>query len=336
MMTPKRKSRMLAGDIGGTKTYLGLFEAGENRPDLKILETYASQKYKSLANMIKDFLDKHPLRLDSACFGVAGPVINGTCKVTNLPWVISEDRIRKWLSLSKVKLMNDLAATAMAIPVLGGRERRALNRVKEKKGLNIGLVAPGTGLGQALLVGQEGSYIPVSSEGGHVDFAPTSETQIELWRFLHRRYGHVSVERVISGTGLWDIYSWLKQSGQYKEPAWLGQEIQNGDPPQVISKTALAKKSPICEKSLEIYVSIMGAVSGNLALTALTTGGIYLGGGIPPKILPALQNGTFMKSFTDKGRFRGLLEKIPVHVILHDQAALLGAARGAEDLINKT
>jgi len=327
MSVKKKNLYILAGDIGGTKTRLGLFKAGQNRHVLKIMETYSSQKYKSLDNIIKDFLHKHPVKIRSACFGAAGPVVKGKCRITNLPWTISESRIRQKFPFAQVKLVNDLTATAMAIPVLSSRELNPLNRVRSKKGLNIGLVAPGTGLGQAFLISQNGDYVPVSSEGGHVDFAPANEMEIGLWRYLRKRYGHVSVERVISGTGLWNIYSWLKSSGRYKEPVWLEKKIADADPAKVISETAITSQTPICVKALEMYLSILGAVSGNLALTAMTTGGIFLGGGIPPKIMPALQNGTFMKSFVDKGRFKIILEKIPVKVIMNDKAALLGAAR---------
>jgi glucokinase len=330
MNEKSKMNTVMAGDIGGTKTRLGLFKSQPGRPVLKTMETYSSQEYKSLEQIIEDFLDRNPVEIESACFGVAGPVINGRCKVTNLPWIISETRIRQRFRFARTKLVNDLAATARAIPVLVSRELYALNKVRLKKGSNIGLVAPGTGLGQALLISRNGEEaIPVSSEGGHVDFAPTHEAEMELWRFLHRQYGHVSVERVISGTGLRNIYSWLKHSGRYKEPAWLRQKLHNLDQARVISETAIMRKTPICVKTMELYVSILGAVSGNLALIALTNGGIYLGGGIPPKIIPILQSGLFMKSFVDKGRFRSILEKVPVRVILNNQAALLGAAKYA-------
>lgn len=329
MGAKKERDYILVGDIGGTKTHLGLFKVGQNRHSLKIMETHASQEHKSLEIIIKNFLHKHPANIRSACFGVAGPVLNGICRVTNLPWTISESRIKHKFLFSDVRLINDLTAIALAIPVLSSRELRPLNRTNLKQGLNIGLVAPGTGLGQALLIHNKGEYVPVSSEGGHVDYAPTNDLEVELWRFLGKRYGHVSVERVLSGPGLHDIFLWLKNSERYKEPAWLAQEIRKSDPAKIISEMAMTSKVPICVKALEIYVSIMGAVAGNLALTAMTNGGMYLGGGIPPKILPVLKSGIFMASFIDKGRFRNILEKIPVRVIMNEQAALLGAARYA-------
>jgi glucokinase len=226
-------------------------------------------------------------------------------------------------------------ATAQAIPLLHRNEVLALNRIKTRKGQNLSLVAPGTGLGEALLVFQNGQYIPMSSEGGHADFSPNSEAEITLWRDLHKKFGHVSIERVLSGPGLLNIYSWLKDSGQYKEPVWLARKIKEMDPARVIAEAAMNKKSPLCIKSLNMLVCILGAVAGNLALTGMTTGGVYLGGGIPPKVLPVLKKGVFMKAFTDKGRFRGFLEKIPVRVILNDKAALLGAAFRAFELEQK-
>jgi glucokinase len=326
------RTLVLAGDIGGTKTNLGLFVRGKRRPLPKVIERYSSRRAANLENIIKRFLERHPVSIASACFGIAGPVVNGQCKTTNLPWDVSEGRIKRRFRWNHVHLINDLMATAQAIPLLHRNEVLALNRIKTRKGQNLSLVAPGTGLGEALLVFQNGQYIPMSSEGGHADFSPNSEAEITLWRDLHKKFGHVSIERVLSGPGLLNIYSWLKDSGQYKEPVWLARKIKEMDPARVIAEAAMNKKSPLCIKSLNMLVCILGAVAGNLALTGMTTGGVYLGGGIPPKVLPILKKGVFMKAFTDKGRFRGFLEKIPVRVILNDKAALLGAAFRAFEL----
>jgi glucokinase len=230
---------------------------------------------------------------------------------------------------SHVSLINDLTATAYAVPLLNSRELFSLNKAQRRKGQNLAIVAPGTGLGQALLIFQDGMYIPVSSEGGHTDFSPNSEAEVKLWRHLHKRFGHVSAERVLSGPGLVNIYNWLRESGSHKEPAWLAGRLKEIDPARAVTETALADKHPLCVESLNVFVSIFGAVAGNLALTAMTTGGVYLGGGISPKILPKLKQSMFMQAFTNKGRFAELLEKIPVKVILNDQAALLGAAHCA-------
>lgn len=320
------RTLVLAGDIGGTKTNLGLFIRGRRRPLLKVIESYSSRRAANLENIIKRFLEKHRISIFSACFGIAGPVVNGRCKTTNLPWDVSEARIKGRFRWERVRLINDLTATAQGIPLLNSRELVYLNRARPRKGQNLGLIAPGTGLGMALLIYQEDRYISVSSEGGHADFSPNNEDEVELWQYLHKRLGHVSLERVLSGPGLLNVYSWLKDSGQYKEPLWLARKIKEMDPARVIAEAAMNNKSPLCIKSLNMFVSVLGAVSGNLALTGMTTGGLYLGGGIPPKVLPVLKKGIFMKAFTNKGRFRNYLEKIPVRIILNDKAALLGAA----------
>jgi len=329
MAIAKDENIVLAGDIGGTKTNLGLFRKGKRRPVPKIIRSYFSQEAPHLENIVEQFLAKHQIAVTSGCFGVAGPVISGRCKTTNLPWEVSEVRMKNRFKWSYVSLVNDLTATALAVPLLGSRELFSLNKTKIRKGNNLAIVAPGTGLGQALLVFRDGSYIPVSSEGGHADFAPNSEAEVELWRYLHKRFGHVSVERILSGPGLVNIYTWFKESGRHKEPAWLAKDIEEMDPARVITEAALDGKHVLCVESLNMFVSILGAVAGNLALTAMTTGGVYLGGGIPPKILPKLKEDIFMKAFTNKGRFRGFLERIPVRVILNDKAALLGAAHCA-------
>ncbi|MEE9612652.1 MAG: glucokinase [Desulfatiglandales bacterium] len=322
----KDQTLILAGDIGGTKTNLGLFFMGKGRPAPNVIETYLSQEAPHLEQIIDRFVDKHRISITSACFGVAGPVENGRCKTTNLPWEISEIQIKRRFNWEHVRLINDLAATALAIPLLRSREMLSLNKVKAMRGRNLGLVAPGTGLGMALLIWADEGYVPVSSEGGHVDFGPTEKAEVELWQYLNHRLGHVSVERVLSGQGLLNIYTWLKDSGRYQEPAWLAENIKDMDPARAISEAALEKREPLCQEALNIFVSIFGAVAGNLALTGFTTGGIYLGGGIPPKILSKLKEDIFMASFTDKGRFKDFLKRIPVRVILNDKAALLGAA----------
>ena len=212
---------VMAGDIGGTKTNLGLFIKGKTRPSPKVIETYPSRDAKDLTELIAKFIRNHPAHLDSACFGIAGPVINGRCQTTNLPWIVSENRIQRRFNWPRVRLINDLTATAKAINLLNRRELLPLNHARIRKRQNMALVAPGTGLGQALLIFQNGNHWPIASEGGHTDFAPNTGNEIKLWQHLHRRYGHVSAERVISGPGLANIYSWLKDSGRYREPLWL-------------------------------------------------------------------------------------------------------------------
>lgn len=327
MANPNFENIVLAGDIGATKTNMGIFVKGKGRrPILKGMKTYPSQKALNLEDIILRFLKDYPVTIKSVCFGIAGPVINGRCKTTNLPWDVTEGRLKRRFRWSYVRLINDLGATAIAVPFMTSRELIPLNTTRTRKSQSLALIAPGTGLGHALLIVKDGHYIPVSSEGGHVDFAPNNEDEIALWRYLHRRWGHVSVERIVSGPGLFNIYSWLKHNKRYKEPNYLSRMVEEMDPARAITQAALNQNNPLCSKVLDIFISILGAVAGNLALTGMTRGGVYLAGGIPPKILPRLKQGLFMKAFTDKGRYRDLLKEIPVRVIMNDKAALLGAA----------
>jgi glucokinase len=325
-MSTKKKHSVLAADIGGTKTNLGLFIKGKTRPLPTALKSYANRSASGIASLIADFIAEHPADIRGACLGVAGPVEDGCCRITNLPWRIREKDIQRQFQWSHVSLINDLAATAAAIPFLSRRERYTLNRARAQRNQNIALVAPGTGLGMALLLRQPKGYRWVASEGGHADFAPADQEQTRLWQYLHRRFGHVSIERVLSGPGLFNIYKWLRDFENYPEPPRLAAQIRKHDPAPLITAAAFDEKEPLCLKSLHIFASICGAVAGNLALTGLTTGGIYLGGGMAPKIFPKMKTQDFMKSFVSKGRFRNLLEKISVSVILNDKAALLGAA----------
>lgn len=321
-----KKSFILAGDIGGTKTKLGLFTSGKKRPALKYMNSYQSGNFDNLEKIIDIFLSEVKVRPDAACFGVAGPVKNGCCRTTNLPWNISGKKIEKTFQLNRAFLINDLTAMASSVPFLTGREVTGINNVRSFKKGNISVIAPGTGLGQALLVYSRGRYIPVPSEGGHTDFAPKNELETGLLRHLAQKYGHVSIERILSGPGLYNIYEYLVSGGICKAPAWLVKRIKEGDPAKIINDSAREKGQRLCLKTIDIFISILGAAAGNLALTGMTTGGVFLGGGIPPRILWRLKQGMFLDSFVEKGRFRGIMEKIPVKVILNDDAALLGAA----------
>jgi glucokinase len=326
MKTSKDKPFVLAGDIGGTKTNLGLFLQGKKHPVSEVIETFSSRNAPDLEHIIRQFLEMHPVTVTHACFGIAGPVINCKSKTTNLPWSISEDRIKKQFKFHHVKLVNDLTATVMAIPLLKKDEFYPLNQAASIKNQNLALIAPGTGLGKAMLIYRNGQFFPVPLEGGHADFAPNNEAEMKLWHYLHGHYGHVSIERVLSGSGLVNIYNWLKESNRFNEPGWLSQQRKEIEPARAIAEAALASKDHGCVEALNMFVSIFGAVAGNLALTGMTTGGVYLGGGIPPKILSKLKEDIFINAFTNKGRFKGFLEKIPVKVILNDKAALIGAA----------
>lgn len=317
---------VLACDVGGTKVNLGLFVPGKTRPVVQATATFASSSADSLEAIIVQMLERYPSKIKAACFGIAGPVINGECRATNLPWVVSEKKLRRRFGWKWVRLINDLSATALAVPLLNHREIEALNGVRVRKGQNIGLVAPGTGLGQALLVYTGGRYWPVASEGGHADFAPSDESEMGLWYFLHKRFGHVSVERVLSGQGLVNIYDWLKSLGDFEESSGVQEEMRTSDPARVITDNAIGGDDPLCRAALQRFCRIFGSMAGNLALTGMTTGGMFLGGGIPPKILPVLLDKNFMAAFNAKGRFEVFMQNIPVRVILNERSALLGAA----------
>ena len=326
-MTKKTSEAIiLAGDIGGTNTRLGLFSRGRQRPVPETLEVYASRDADRFEDILQRFMKATGASVSGACFGIAGPVVGGRVQTTNLPWEVSAAQLKKRFNWQQVRLINDLGAMAHAVAVLDSAELHTLNEGEPIRESPLGLIAPGTGLGMALRVPKGNRFEILPSEGGHSDFAPTSRIQSRLWRHLHQALGHVGAERVLSGPGLVNIYDWLCKSSRADEPRWLTAMIKDGDPARVISKAALEERDPVCVKTLEIFVSIFGAVAGNLALIGLTRAGIYLGGGIAPQILPKLKEGLFMKSFTDKGRFQELMQRIPVHVILNQEAPLLGAA----------
>jgi len=317
---------VLAGDIGGTNTRLALFSGKTRIPEPILSKTYASRKAPDLESILDDFLQDVAYDISSACFGVAGPVANGVSRITNLPWEISENNLKNRFQWPRVHVINDINAAARAIPLLQHHDLFVLNKGIRLPDSPIGILAPGTGLGMALMILHHNAYLPIPSEGGHMDFAPNSDLQVRLWQHLHENLGHVSIERILSGPGLVTIYSWIKQAGLAPEPPALAQRFKNEDPAQVISETAITENIPICVQALDIFVSVFGAVAGNLALAGFTRGGIYLGGGIVPKILPALENHKFMSAFENKGRFKETMQEIPVTVILHKQPALLGAA----------
>jgi len=318
---------LLAADIGGTKTNLAIFSPEAELRAPLAEATFPSAGYPSLEAVVLEFLSQVDVEVERASFGVAGPVVAGRATITNLPWVMDEEQLQAALHLSSVRLLNDLAAIAHAVPFLEPADLHTLNEGQPAPDGNIAVVAPGTGLGEAFLTWDGSRYRPHASEGGHADFAPTNPLEIELLRYLHDRFEHVSYERVCSGRGLPNIYAFLKDSGYADEPAWLAEELAAADDPTpVIVNTALARECELCVATLDTFVSILGAEAGNLALKVLASGGVYLGGGIPPRILPALEQGPFMQAFRSKGRMSDLLASVPVHVILNPKAALLGAA----------
>ncbi len=323
---------LLAGDIGGTKTSLALFspQHGMHRPLAEA--TFASADYPNLESIVSLFLSQvHDQHIERACFGVAGPVVNGRAFVTNLSWVIDEAELREALGIPQVQLINDLFAVASAVPHLNPGDLHTLNVGQATPGGAIAIVAPGTGLGEAFLIWDGSRYRACASEGGHADFAPTNRMECELLNYLQETLGleHISYERVCSGLGIPNIYSYLKHINYATEPEWLSWQLATAvDIVPVIVSAALdsERQSSLCLATLRLFVSILGAEAGNLALKVLATGGVYLGGGIPPRILPVLDEGLFIRSFCNKGRFKELLSQIPVHVIMNQKTALIGAA----------
>jgi glucokinase len=320
---------ILAGDIGGTKTVLALFPtAQEGTATAAIHETrYPSGSYDSLEAIVTEFLAKTKARPAAASFGVAGPVRGGRARITNLPWVIDTESLRSLLGIRNVYLLNDLHAIAVAIPHLRHSDLITLNPGRPEPRGNMAVIAPGTGLGVGYLLWTGNRYQAYGSEAGHTSFAPRAPQEMELLKYLQGRFGHVSFERVCSGSQLPSLYEFLLHQGQHAEPEWLAEALAKAqDRTPVIVQAALEKKSRLCEATLDLFVQALATVIGNMALTLLATGGIYLGGGIPPRILARLQQPDFPKAIADKGRFGDLCAAIPLHVIRDPKAALLGAA----------
>jgi glucokinase len=318
---------ILAGDIGGTKTVLGLFEeAGETLRAARE-ETFPSRSHGALEEILDRFLGSGPRPvIRVACFGVAGPVVDGRSRTTNLPWELDEVALARRVGAPRAKLLNDLEAAAYGMLFLAPGDLRTLHPGAGQSRGNIAVIAAGTGLGEAMLYWGGDRYHPIASEGGHADFAPRTDREMELLGYLRREFGHVSYERLLSGPGLFNIYRFLRDSGYAEEPAWLHEELASGDPSATITRLALADAHLLCTGSLDLFAAIYGAEAGNLALRCLAVGGVYVGGGIAPKILPKLQNGTFVRAFTEKGRFADLMRTIAVNVAVNSGAPLIGAA----------
>ena len=320
---------ILAGDVGGTKVHLALFNFADGRLIPARDKQYPAKQYSGLEEIVREFMAAD--KVTAACFGVPGPVREGRLRLTNLPWTIDSRELATDLDIDYVFLINDLQANGYGIAELGPDQIYTLSEGDASQIGNRGLISAGTGLGEGFLIWDGRSYIPYPSEGGHADFAPRTEDDIDLLRFLRQKYnGRTSFERVVSGTGLTNIYEFLREVRGIEEPNWLAQRMAHEDPNAVITELALAAKSEICEKATNMFVSAYGAEAGNLALKVLSVGGLYVGGGIAPRILEKLKDGTFMKAFTDKGRLSQLLVNMPVRVILESRTALIGAAAYAE------
>ena len=316
---------ILAADLGGTKCVLALCHSGTLACVRE--HVYRCAEHASLDEIVTDFLREPPPELVvGACFAVAGPIDGRTAKITNLPWTIDADALAKQLGGAPVSLINDLQATALGTLVLAPAQIAFLQEGARPAHATIAVIAPGTGLGEATLVSDGTTYRALPSEGGHADFAPTTDEEIELLRFLRGKYGHhVSNERVLSGNGIGALYDFVRSTRE-PEPAWLTAEMHGVDRNAVITEVGLAKRDAACAHALDMFAEILGAEAGNQALRAMATGGVVIGGGIPPRLLPVLQSGKLMARFCDKGRFAGWMKSLSVRVSLEPRAALLGAA----------
>src|SRR3984957_4381186 len=334
---------ILAGDIGGTHARLTDYEEKNGHFSAVHEKVYSSREFRGLDEIVVKLVAETGVRPTVASFGIAGPVRNGRVETSNLPWVVEASKLANELQLDHVSLINDLEAQAWGIQCLEPSDTVALNQISPNQNSSNGnqqafagnqaVIAAGTGLGEAGLIWDGERQTIFACEGGHCDFAPRNELEIELLRYLLTRFGHVSYERIVSGPGLVNVYLFLKDThrGNEKEPQWLRDEISSGDPAAAISQAAVSPKSALAEQALDLWISIDGAETGNMALKVLASGGVFLAGGIAPKILPKLAGPLFMQAFLSKGRMQPLLESIPVRVITNEKTGLLGAARyGAE------
>jgi glucokinase len=325
---------ILAGDIGGTNTRLALFEADGGPVRLVGAQDFRNAQYTALQPLVEEFLRDKPGQVKLGCFGVAGPVVERRARMSNLAWALQEEDLAKEFAFERVLLLNDLYAFAYGIGQLPESDFVALNPTAQPAlGGTKGVVAAGTGLGEAAIVWTGAHYAPLPSEGGHCSFAPNGELQTELLQWLANKFGHVSVERVLSGQGLVNIYEFLRDSGKEPEPAELKTQIDSAkDAAAEISGIGMAGSSKIASAAIEVFAQIFGAEAGNVGLKFFATGGVYLGGGIAPKMLAALQRPEFLEAFLAKGRMRELLEGIPVSVVMNQYTGLIGAAAYAKSI----
>ena len=320
---------ILAGDIGGTNSRLASFEVVQGRVKSIVEETFPSRDSASLDDIVRTFVSTHNLHVTHACFGIAGPIHHGRSEAINLAWVVDAQRLAQQLGLPTVGLLNDLEANAYGAAALAPEDFVILNEGAPDAEGNAAVIAAGTGLGEAGLYWDGKQHWPFASEGGHASFAPADALQVELLQYLQQQFAHVSWERVLSGMGLYNIYTFLRDTQRGVEPPWLTEELRQGDRPAVIGEAALAGTCDLCVQALDLCVKLYGAEAGNLALKVMATGGVFVGGGIAPRIINKLKEGTFTQVFCAKGRLQPILEAIPIRVIMNDKAALYGAARCA-------
>jgi glucokinase len=328
------RSLLLAGDVGGTKTKLALYERAGQSLRCVCAETYTSADYPAFSQVVADFLADTACGIGSACFGVAGPVRDGRCQTTNLPWLLDERELASCTGIEKIKLLNDLQAMALGLLRVPADELVELNPQARPAAGNKAIVAAGTGFGEALLYWDGETYHAIATEGGHADFAPNNPLEDGLLTYLRPKFGgHVSYERILSGPGLFNIYQYLRDRGDVQEFPLLVERLRaGGDPGRLIAQAGLEENDPLCRESLRLFASVYGAETGNWALKTLALGGVLVGGGIAPKILPALRDGAFLEGFSNKGRFAELLRPLSVKVSLNEDAGLLGAAHRAAEL----
>lgn len=321
---------ILAGDIGGTSTRLAYFEFEDGKLKPRLMEKFSSRAHRGLEEIVRAFLQKHAVRVEHAAFGIAGPVREGRVETTNLPWVVDAAALQTELVTADVFLLNDLEANTYGIFELTPADFAVVNAGSPAGGGNLAVISAGTGLGEAGATWDGTRFVVFATEGGHTDFAPRNELEIDLLLYVRRRLGgRVSYERILSGPGIYTMYLFLRDTGRGTEEPWLRDAIRGGDPSAVVSQHGMDGTSELCVKTLDLFVTVYGAEAGNLALKMMASRGVFVGGGIAPKILGKMQGGLFMDAFAEKGRFATLLRSIPVRILLNDQAALLGAARFA-------
>jgi glucokinase len=322
---------ILAGDIGGTNARLAAFETEGSRLQCVVEKVYPSKEHNGLPEIVADFVKTEGIPAQSACFGVAGPVRAGRSKISNLPWVIDSRELATQLRLRTVGLINDLEALAYGLDMLESKDFVTISEGSCEADGNMAVVSAGSGLGEAGLYWDGFRHHPFACEGGHTEFAPKNDVEIELLQYLMKKYGHqhVSYERILSGPGVQNVYEFLRDTGKEEEPAWLKDQLATArDIPALISHLALNNKAAICDRTLSIFVSVFGSEAGNCALKFMGTGGVFVAG-IAGKIVSKMKEPNFMESFLDKGRMKSLLEGVPVKVVLNDDSGLIGAARFA-------
>ncbi len=319
---------ILAGEIGATRTRLAAFETEGNRLQRVVEKNYMSQQHERLSRILADFIKTEGIPVHSACLGVAGPVRAGRSKISNLPWVIDAKEVATQLRLNSVGLLNDLEAYAYGIDALESKDFITLSEGAEEAEGNRAVISAKTGLGVAGLYWDGFRHHPFACEGGHADFAPRNESQMELLAYLQKKYGRISCERILSGPGIKNIYDFLRDEHKAEEPEWLRTQLSAAvDPPALISQMALEGKAAICDQALSIFVSVFGAEAGNCALNFMSTGGIFIGGSIAAKIVPKMKDPLFLESFLDKGRMAAILKDMPVKIVANDDSGMIGAAR---------